>query len=99
MKPRLRGVLHQYAFFASLASGTLLVLLAATTTASVAAAVYATSVSALFGVSALYHHPVSCAPTSSVPRRGIQLTWRGCRGVDCYGPWSLRRWRRATTRS
>lgn len=54
-KPRLRGVLHQYAFFVSLASGTLLVLLAATTRAAVAAAIYAASVSALFGVSALYH--------------------------------------------
>jgi hypothetical protein len=55
VKPRLRGVFHQYAFFVSLAGGTLLVLLAATTRASVAAAIYATSVSALFGVSALYH--------------------------------------------
>jgi hemolysin III len=54
-KPRLRGVLHQYAFFASLGSGTLLVLLAATGRASVAVAVYAASVTALFGVSALYH--------------------------------------------
>jgi hemolysin III len=55
VKPRLRGVLHQYAFFASLGSGTLLVLLAATAAASVAAGVYAASVSALFGTSALYH--------------------------------------------
>jgi hemolysin III len=54
-KPRLRGVLHQYAFFASLGSGTLLVLLAVTGTAAVAATIYAASVSALFGVSALYH--------------------------------------------
>jgi hemolysin III len=54
-KPRLRGVFHQYAFFVSLASGTLLVVLAATTRASGAAAIYAASVSALFGVSALYH--------------------------------------------
>jgi hemolysin III len=54
-KPRLRGVFHQYAFFVSLASGTLLVVLATTTRASVAAAIYAASVSALFGVSALYH--------------------------------------------
>jgi hemolysin III len=56
VKPRLRGVSHQYAFYVSLASGTLLVLLAATTRAAVAAAIYAASVSALFGVSALYHH-------------------------------------------
>jgi hemolysin III len=55
MKPRLRGVSHQYAFFVSLATGTLLVLLATTTKATLAAAIYATSVSALFGVSALYH--------------------------------------------
>jgi hemolysin III len=55
VRPRLRGVFHQYAFFASLASGALLVLLAATTKASLGAAVYAASVSALFGVSALYH--------------------------------------------
>ena len=54
-RPRLRGVLHQYAFFASLASGTVLVLLAATTRASLAAAIYAASVSGLFGFSALYH--------------------------------------------
>jgi hemolysin III len=60
-KPRLRGLFHQYAFFVSLASGTLLVLLASTTRALVAAAVYAASVSALFGVSALYH----------------RLTWNG----------------------
>jgi hemolysin III len=48
-------VFHQYAFFVSLASGTLLVLLATTPRASIAAALYAASVSALFGVSALYH--------------------------------------------
>jgi hemolysin III len=48
-------VSHQYAFVVSLASGTLLVLLTTTTKASVAAAIYAASVSALFGVSALYH--------------------------------------------
>jgi hemolysin III len=55
VKPRLRGVSHQYAFFVSLAGGILLVLLATTTNASVAVAIYAASVSALFGVSALYH--------------------------------------------
>jgi hemolysin III len=55
VKPRLRGVFHQYAFYISLGSGALLVLLAATTRATVAATVYVVSVSALFGVSALYH--------------------------------------------
>jgi hemolysin III len=70
VKPRLRGVFHQYAFFASLASGTLLVLLAATTRALVAAAVYAASVSALFGVSALYHRATW---TTSARRRMRRL--------------------------
>jgi hemolysin III len=69
VKPRLRGVLHQYAFFGSLGSGTLLVLLAATTRASVAAAVYSTSVSALLGVSALYHRVTWTAPTRRRMRR------------------------------
>ena len=41
VKPRLRGVFHQWAFFVSLASGTLLVLLAATPRATLAAAIYA----------------------------------------------------------
>jgi hemolysin III len=69
MKPRLRGVFHQYAFFVSLGSGVLLVLLAATTRASVAAAVYAASVSALFGVSALYHRVTWSGPARRRMRR------------------------------
>jgi hemolysin III len=69
VKPRLHGVLHQYAFFVSLASGTLLVLLAATTKASVAAALYAASVSALFGVSALYHRVTWTGPARRRMRR------------------------------
>jgi hemolysin III len=62
-------VLHQYAFFASVGSGTLLVLLAATSRASVAAAIYAASVSALFGVSALYHRVTWTAPARRRMRR------------------------------
>jgi hemolysin III len=69
VRPRLRGVFHQYAFFVSLASGTVLVLLAATTKASVAAAIYAASVSALFGVSALYHRVTWTTPARRRMRR------------------------------
>jgi hemolysin III len=54
-KPRLRGVLHLWAFFASLASGTTLLLLVPSGRATTAAAIYGASVSALLGVSALYH--------------------------------------------
>jgi hemolysin III len=69
VKPRLRGVFHQWAFFVSLASGTLLVLLAATTRATLAAAIYAASVSALFGVSALYHRVSWTVPARRRMRR------------------------------
>lgn len=54
-KPRFRGVFHQYAFFASLITGVVLVLVAPTRKATAAAAIYAVSVSGLFGASALYH--------------------------------------------
>jgi hemolysin III len=55
VKPRLRGVFHQWAFFVALAGGAMLVLVAPAGRATLAAAVYAVSVAALFGVSALYH--------------------------------------------
>jgi hemolysin III len=55
MKPRLRGVSHEYAFFVSLVLGTGLVLLSKGGEARLAVAIYAASLSALFGVSALYH--------------------------------------------
>jgi hemolysin III len=55
VKPRLRGVSHQWAFFVSCAIGAALVIAAPAGTPRLAAAIYAVSVSALFGVSALYH--------------------------------------------
>lgn len=54
-RPRLRGVLHHYAFLVSLGLGAALMLLAPSGHALVAAAVYGTSLSALLGVSALFH--------------------------------------------
>ncbi len=55
LKPRLRGVSHQWAFFVSLALGAVLVLTAPSGRAMAAAAVYAACVALLFGTSALYH--------------------------------------------
>jgi hemolysin III len=55
VKPRLRGVLHQWAFAVSVIAGIGLVLEAGSTRARVAVTVYAISVAALFGTSALYH--------------------------------------------
>jgi hemolysin III len=55
VKPRLRGVSHQYAFFVSLGTGVGLIAAASSGRARVAAIVYALAVSALLGTSALYH--------------------------------------------
>jgi hemolysin III len=54
-KPLLRGVLHQAAFFVSLAVAPLLIFGADGGRARLAAAVFAGSVAACFGASALYH--------------------------------------------
>jgi hemolysin III len=55
VKPRFRGVFHEWAFFVSLVAGGALVLAAPDGEARLAAAIYACSLSALLGVSALYH--------------------------------------------
>lgn len=55
VKPRLRGVSHEWAFFVSLVLGTALIVAAKTPQATLAVAVYAVSLSALLGTSALYH--------------------------------------------
>jgi hemolysin III len=55
VKPRLRGVSHQWAFFVALAAGTVLVIAAPSGRATLAATIYAISVVAMFGASALYH--------------------------------------------
>ncbi len=54
-KPRHRGRLHQFTFFASIPAGVIIVLLARGATGYVAASLYAASVAALFGTSAAYH--------------------------------------------
>jgi hemolysin III len=55
MTPRLRGLFHQYAFFAALAAGLWLVALAEGARARLAVGVYAVALAAMFGASALYH--------------------------------------------
>jgi hemolysin III len=55
VKPRLRGVSHQWAFFASLVLGATLIVLAKTPRATLAVGIYAVSLSGLLGTSALYH--------------------------------------------
>ena len=56
IKPRLRGVLHEIAFFVSLVTGPVLVLVARAGS-HLSAAIYSVAMTGLFGFSALYHRP------------------------------------------
>lgn len=55
-KPKLRGVLHEIAFYVSLITGPILVLVSRAGSHLVTA-IYAVAMTGLFGVSALYHRP------------------------------------------
>jgi hemolysin III len=55
VKPKFRGVSHEWAFFVSLGLGVSLLALADTPRKLLAVTIYAVSLSALFGTSALYH--------------------------------------------
>ncbi len=67
-RPRLRGVIHQYAFFVAIALGGVLVAGADPGRPRLGAAVFAACVVAMLGVSALYHRIV-WAPA---PRRWMR---------------------------
>ena len=54
-KPRLRGWLHEVAFFASIPAGIALVALARGAAAEASAAIFAVGLTGLYGVSAFYH--------------------------------------------
>jgi hemolysin III len=87
-KPRLRGVFHQWAFFVSLAAGALLVLLANGSKATIAAGIYAFSLSALLGVSALYHR-INWQPTARRWMRRLDHTMIFLLIAGTYTPFAL----------
>ena len=55
LKPRLRGVFHQYAFYVAVVAGAVLVALSDSGRELLATWIYAAALAAMFGVSALYH--------------------------------------------
>lgn len=65
LKPRLRGVSHQWAAFVAAFAGALLVALSPTASARIACGVYALAIVGLFTVSAIYHR----VNWSTVPAR------------------------------
>jgi hemolysin III len=67
--PRLRGVFHEYAFFAFAALGLVLVLTAPAGRERVAGAIFGAALALSFGVSALYHRITWQAPARRLMRR------------------------------
>ncbi|MDX6507436.1 MAG: hemolysin [Gaiellaceae bacterium] len=57
MKPKLRGVFHELAFYVAAVVGVVLVLTAEPGRGRLAAAIFAAGVAACFGASAVYHRP------------------------------------------
>jgi channel protein (hemolysin III family) len=55
VRPRFRGVVHQWSFFGALVAGAALVVWAPAGRATVACAIYAAALAGLLGTSALYH--------------------------------------------
>jgi hemolysin III len=88
MKPRLRGVSHQYAFFVAIAAGAALVVLAQGAQARIAVGVYALSLCAMFGASALYHR-IDWPPRPSVWLRRLDHSMIYVLVAGTYTPFAL----------
>lgn len=71
VKPSLRGVIHEYAFPISLLAGAVLVIFAAGGEQRLALTIYAVSLSALLGTSALYHRVNWKRPSSRLWMRRL----------------------------
>jgi hemolysin III len=69
IKPRLRGVSHQWGFFVAAAACLTLVVVADTSTARIALTIYGISLCAMLGASALYHRVEWSPRCLSVARR------------------------------
>jgi hemolysin III len=69
LKPRLRGVFHEWAFYVTIPLGVVFGLASGGARAQVAAAVFAGAVVAMFGASALYHRFTWSQPTRLWLRR------------------------------
>jgi hemolysin III len=69
VKPRLRGVSHEWGAYIAALAGIVLVVLAPTARAAWAAGIYSLSLGALLGISALYHRPTWKPDARAIMRR------------------------------
>jgi len=76
-RPRFRGVLHQWSFFAALIVGVVVVVTRSGASATIAAAIYGVGVCTMFGVSALFHRvewtPAKVQPMLQLDKTGIYV--------------------------
>ena len=89
VKPRFRGVSHQYAFFVFLVLGTVLVIAAPNGRATLAAAIYAASVAGLLGTSAVYHRVNWRRPSARAWMRRLDHSMIFVLIAGTYTPFSL----------
>ena len=88
LKPRWRGVMHQYSFFVSVVLGAVLVIVAPDGEARLAAGIYAFSVSGLLGTSALYHR-ITWHPRARAWMRRLDHSMIFVLIAGTYTPFSL----------
>jgi hemolysin III len=89
IKPRLRGVFHQWAFFVSVVAGAVLVLIAPAGRATLATAIYAVTVASLFGVSAVYHRVNWVSEKARRWMRRLDHSMIFCLIAGTYTPFAL----------
>jgi hemolysin III len=87
-RPRMRGRLHQIAFFCSIPLGGTLIVLAETAVTRTASAIYALSVSGLYAASAAFHS-VSWAPRTWSWMRRLDHSMIFVLIAGTYTPYSL----------
>jgi hemolysin III len=89
VKPRLRGVFHQWAFFVSVVAGAVLVSIAPAGRATLATAIYAVTVAGLFGVSAVYHRVDWTSESARRWMRRLDHSMIFCLIAGTYTPFAL----------
>ena len=89
VRPRLRGVSHQWACVVSALAGVLLVVAAPDGRATVAATIYAVSVTALFGTSAVYHRVTWRTPQTRRRMRRLDHSMIFVLIAGTYTPFAL----------
>jgi hemolysin III len=88
-KPRFRGLSHQYAFFASVIAGLILVFQLCPAEMRAGAAIFAFSLSGMLGTSALYHRVKWKKPATQAMMRRLDHTMIFVLIAGTYTPFAL----------